>query len=230
MNLTIIIFCYNEKGTLRAVVEAAIRFLETFAERYEVLIIDDGSNDGSIAIAQQLEKENAQTVKVIAHEVNKGIGMALRTGYAAAQMEYVCAIPADGQFEVDLLKSVEPFLNDTYYSFYRRKTHYSFYREALSKFNRLFNQHVLGIFLRDVNWIKVYRKQQLELVKPELTSSIVESEICAKLYKCGVLPTEIPSDYLTRTYGVSKGGGLKTVFRALAETGKLIWVVMRFKP
>ena len=86
MNFSIIIFAYNEKGTLQAVVEAAIRFLETFAERYEVLIIDDGSNDGSIAIAQQLEKENAQTVKVIAHEVNKGIGMALRTGYAAAQM------------------------------------------------------------------------------------------------------------------------------------------------
>lgn len=230
MNLSIIIFGYNEKGTLQSVVNGAIHFLQSFANQYEVIIVDDGSTDGSLLIAEQLKNENPQTIKVIAHRTNKGIGMALRTGYSAASKEYVCAIPADGQFEIELLKLVEPFSNNTYYSFYRKKTRYSFYREALSTSNRLLNQHILGIFLRDVNWIKVYRLTQLQKVKPQLTSSIIESEICAKLYKCGALPVEIPSNYLQRTYGVSKGGGIKTILRALSETGKLFWAVSRFQP
>jgi glycosyltransferase involved in cell wall biosynthesis len=229
MNLSIIIFCYNEQGTLQSVAENTIRFLQTFSPAYEIVIVDDGSTDSSGAIAQALATQHPSIIKVITHPQNLGIGMALRSGYATARMEYICAIPADGQFAITQLSVLKPFTDNAYYSFYRRTTHYTFYRKVLSWFNRLYNQHLLGIYLRDVNWIKVYRLSQLQKVNPQLTSSIVESEICAKLYKLGALPVEIPSDYLERKHGVSKGGGLKTVMRALAETGKLFWVVKHFK-
>ena len=229
MNFSIILFCYNENGTLRAVTEKVNSFLQNIASKYEIVIVDDGSTDGSAQTADTLAQEFPEVVRVVRHLQNKGIGMALRSGYAAARMEYVCALPADAQFDVTHLSAVKPFTDDTYYAFYRRVTNYTLYRELLSWVNRLYNQHLLGIFLRDVNWVKVYRLSQLQKVSPELTSSIVESEICAKLYKLKVLPIEIPSDYLERRSGVSKGGGLKTVMRALAETWKLFWVVNRFQ-
>lgn len=228
MNFSIIIFCYNENGTLRAVTENALRFLKVSPTTYEIIIVDDGSTDGSAQTADALAKENPTVIRVIHHAKNKGIGMALRSGYTAAQMEYVCALPADAQFSVEQLSVVKPFADNAYYAFYRRATNYTFYRMLLSWFNRLYNQHLLGIYLRDVNWIKVYRKSQLQKVNVQLTSSIIESEICAKLYKGGTLPVEIPSDYLQRTSGTSKGGGIKTVWRALAETWKLFWVVYRY--
>jgi glycosyltransferase involved in cell wall biosynthesis len=229
MNFSIIIFCYNEHGTLRNVTESVISFVKTISPTSEIIIVDDGSTDGSSVIAHELQLANPSLIRIIHHHRNIGIGMALRNGYATARMEYVCAIPADGQFDIAQLNNIEPFANNTYYSFYRRATHYTLYRTLLSWFNRLYNQHALGIYLRDVNWIKVYRLSQLQQVKPQLTSSIVESEICAKLYKLGALPIEVPSDYLERKHGASKGGGIKTVWRALAETWKLFWVVNRFK-
>jgi len=230
MRISVIIFCYDEKETLRGVTESAIQFLKVFATDFEVIIVNDGSTDGSAEIANLLSSQFKAFVRVIHHPRNLGIGMALRSGYENARLEYVCGIPADGQFDIAQLGTIKPFGDNTYYSFYRRETNYSFYREQLSRLNRLYNQHFLGIYIRDVNWVKVYRLTQLQSVKPVLTSSIIESEICAKLYKCGALPVEIPSNYLNRVYGKSKGGGIRTVYRALAETWQLFRVVDKFKP
>jgi hypothetical protein len=76
---------------------------------------------------------------------------------------------------------------------------------------------VLGISLRDVNWIKVYSKEQIEFASPQLTSSILESEICAKLMRAGAMAIELPSIYHPRVAGKPKGGGLRTVIKALKE-------------
>jgi len=156
--------------------------------------------------------------------------MALKSGYLSASQEYVCAIPGDGQFDISELMRVNSFYNNVYYSFYRPFTNYSWYRKFLTWVNRIFNQYVLAVYLRDVNWIKVYRKDQLVMVKPQLKSSLIESEICAKLYKCGIMPIEIPSNYLQRSFGKAKGGNWSTLNKAIAETTKLWWVVSNFTP
>ncbi len=164
------------------------------------------------------------------HQRNMGIGIALRSGYEAAAKTYVCAIPGDGQFNVNELMQVKEFPLSVYFSFYRPHTNYSFYRRCLIWFNRLFNQHILAVYLRDVNWIKVYRREHIKMVKPQLNSSLIESEICAKLYKSGIMPVEIPTEYLHRNAGESKGGSIKTLRLAIADTLKLWWVVFKYKP
>lgn len=205
-----------------------VLFLKTHAKKAEIIVVNDGSTDDTNFRIAQIISLYPEMIKVIQHPHNLGIGMALKTGYQAASLEYVCALPADNQFSVSELESVKPFDKNTYYSFYRRSNNYNLYRTILTWINRLFNQHVLGIYLRDVNWIKMYKKSQLELVKPELKSSLVESEICAKLYKCGIMPIEIPSNYLERKYGKSKGGGWKTLKKAILEIAQLFFVVQKF--
>jgi len=229
MNLSVIIFYYNEAGALASLISKTLDFLPSISSSFEIILVDDGSTDNSAETTMSLATKYPSLVRLIRHEKNLGIGMALRTGYYAAKSEYVCAIPGDGQFDVTQLSVVKPFDNNLYYSFYRIETNYNLYRRLLTRVNRLFNQHLLGIYLRDVNWIKVYRKSQLELVKPELKSSLIESEICAKLYMCNIMPIEIPSEYLSRTYGEAKGGSWRTLNKAFAETLKLIWCVKRFK-
>ncbi len=228
MNITIIIFFYNEDGVLFETFEKAFTFLSSYATTFELILVNDGSTDKSSAIAMEIEG-SFPFVSVIHHSKNKGIGMALRTGYQAAKYDYVCAIPGDGQFNITELSIVKPFLNDTYYSFYRPNTNYSFYRKLLSWLNRLFNQHILAIYLRDVNWIKVYTKEQLQRVSICLESSLIESEICAKLYKLGIMPIEVPSTYLERKAGIAKGGNWKTLSMAISETFLLWNVVARFR-
>ncbi len=226
--LSIIVFCYNEAGNISRVLDGCSRLLPDITSDFEIIVVDDGSSDETVeevtAIANRIPN-----LKLIQHEVNKGIGHALRSGYQAASKEYVCAIPGDNQFDLELLKSVSPFDDRTFYSFYRINTGYSTYRKMLTWANRLFNQHVVGIYLRDVNWVKVYRLTQLHKINPRLTSSLVESEICAKLYRMGVRPIEMPTNYLRREFGSPKGGSWKTLRSAIRDMSKLVWEVRRFR-
>jgi len=226
--LSLVIFCYNEEGNIGRVVEACVALLPKLSADYELIVVDDGSSDSTAEDVRGYAAKHP-FIRLIRHEVNRGIGNALRTGYASALKEYVCAIPGDNQFELELLKAVKPFSNDTYYAFYRINTYYSRYRKLLSWGNRLFNQHILGIFLRDVNWVKVYRKEQLTAINPRLTSSLVESEICAKLHRSGVRPIEMPTNYLKREFGQPKGGGWKTLSLAMRDMMRLVLEVYRFR-
>ncbi len=227
MNISLIIFCFNEAGSIGALIEASNLFLTSFSNDFELIVVDDGSTDSTSEILKKYT--SIERIKIIKHDYNKGIGEALQTGYNIASKEYICAIPGDGQFDITELNKVSKFENTTYYSFYRITTNYSSYRAALTWLNRLFNQHILGIYIRDVNWVKVYRKEQLKLVSPRLRSSLVESEICAKLYKCKIMPIEIPSNYLIRKFGISKGGSWKTLKKAVFEISNLVWVIKKFK-
>jgi glycosyltransferase involved in cell wall biosynthesis len=228
LNISIIIFCYNEKGSIADVISSCIDSVKKFADSFEVIIVDDGSTDGSSEIIQS-QVALYSFIQYIRHSTNLGIGMALRSGYKASSKEFVCAIPGDGQFDVNELGLIQPFPIHRFYSFYRPETSYNLYRRVLNISNRLFNRVCLGIKLRDVNWIKVYRKDQLDFANIELKSSIVESEICAKLIKAGSRPIELPSVYHLRLSGESKGGNWKTLSKALSEMNTLVQVLFRFK-
>lgn len=228
MNISIIIFSYNEGGNIKRVIDAAFSVLNTFGSSYEIIVVDDGSTDDTLTVVAPFLQDSGR-FRYIKHQQNSGIGMALRTGYAAAQKEFVCAIPGDGQFDVNELLHLKPFSNANFYSYYRPQTNYSFYRSILNLANRQFNRILLGIQLNDVNWIKVYRKEQLDFVSAELKSSIIESEICAKLIKAGSVPIELPSVYHERKAGVSKGGSWKTLRHVLIEMYQLFNVTRKFK-
>lgn len=201
--------------------------MENFADSFELIIVDDGSTDGTSEIIQS-QLDIAPFIHYIKHATNKGIGMALRAGYEASTKEFVCAIPGDGQFDIKELIYIQPFTIRHFYSFYRPETSYSPYRRFLNISNRVFNRICLGIKLQDVNWIKVYRKEQLDFVNIELKSSIVESEICAKLIKAGSKPIELPSVYHLRLSGESKGGNWKTLSMALSEMLNLVKALSDF--
>lgn len=223
MNISIIIFCYNECENVDAVLQGVIELAATIFSHCQIIVVDDGSTDGTKELLSCRSE-----ITYIRHNINQGIGAALRTGYAAATMEYVCAVPGDGQFDVKELAIVSPFNFNQFYSFYRPITNYSIYRRSLTCFNKVFNAVFIGLRIRDVNWIKVYRKDQLVFVNPQLTSSIVESEICAKLMKSGIRPVEIASVYHARKTGQAKGGNWKTLRKAIGEMLALYSVTKSF--
>jgi len=223
LNISIIIFCHNEKDNIEKVVLASQRVAKQIAVSCEIIVVDDGSTDGTVDKIKKM-----QNVRCVLHSANKGIGMALRSGYTAASKEYVCAVPGDGQFDVNELLGIKPFGFDTFYSYFRPATNYNPYRKFLNLSNRLFNNFLLGIKLTDVNWIKVYRKDQLDFVQMEMHSSIVESEICAKLMKAGCVPIELPSVYHERKSGASKGGSWKTLRQVIVEMLSLYLLIRKF--
>lgn len=228
MTLSIIVFCYNEELTIKKVVLDALEFLkkENFNDN-EVIIVNDGSTDKSLMQLNELKKEYGQ-LKIVNHQENLGIGMALKTGYKEASKQFIVAIPGDGQFDLSDLNKIQDWNESKFYCFYRKDKNYNNYRNFLSSFNLFLNSIFIGNRLKDVNWVKVYTKSQLTNARPQLNSSLIESEISSKLIKKGYQYEELSSNYLPRIGGKSKGGNFKTVSKALFEMIKLIYIIKKY--
>jgi glycosyltransferase involved in cell wall biosynthesis len=228
MELSIIIFCYNEEKNIHQVIQKAIDFLSQ--KRYsnsEIIIINDGSTDETASIIDSYKNSFIQTQHVYP---NQGIGNALNTGYNLATKEYVCAIPGDGQFDIFEINHAPDFDNKHFVAFNRIQKNYGFYRSALTHFNQYFNQWILKIDIQDVNWIKIYKKEQIQAKYRTLNSSLVETEICAKLLKSGIRHIDLSSEYLERKFGDAKGGNWRTLKKAIAEIFQLYIAVKKFPP
>lgn len=228
---SIIVFCYDEKDTVAEVIDSSIEVGNQISGGdFEVIVVDDGSKDGSSEIIRKKADINS-SVKVFCHDENLGIGSALRTGYKQAGKENIVAVPADAQFDLKELLPVAVIESDTFISFYREENlQYSPFRNALSFYNKKLIEWYCGNSLKDVNWIKVYKNEQLQKVDMQLKSSLIESEISSKLIKLGYNFEEIQSNYLPRRGGKNKGASFRIVWQAFVEMRKLIRTVRRFKP
>ena len=76
--------CHNEAENLESLVADALSALPALAVRYEVILVDDGSRDATPIVAANLERSHPNVVRVIRHEVNRGYGGALRSGFRGA--------------------------------------------------------------------------------------------------------------------------------------------------
>lgn len=107
--LTCCVFAWDEVATLRSVVDAQLTALERLGVSYELLIIDDGSSDGTGEEADRIAREHP-AVRVIHHPENFGLGGVYRTGFSAARGAFVTFFPADGQFPADILERFYPLV------------------------------------------------------------------------------------------------------------------------
>ncbi len=223
------VLCYNEAGSLEHVVAHLREVMQKITSTFEIIIVDDCSTDGSGEIALKLEKQFPE-VRTVLHQQNKGIGGALKSIYDNSRYENIAFIPGDGQFDVDEYLPYPVVAPGTFISFYRKEnTSYSVFRNILSLFNKKLNKVFIGIDLRDVNWTKIYKKADIDQLDLQLTSSLIESEICAKLLFLGIKVIEVESKYLPRTSGQSKGSSFAIVKKALKDTGVLISIMRKFR-
>jgi len=226
---SIIIFVFNEEAAIEDVVNKSIDVITKLnPSESEIIIVDDGSTDNTAKILNKFT--NMPKIRIIRHDKNKGIGEALLTGYKHASFENICAIPGDGQFNPEELLPFSNIEPNTIISFYRtQKTRYTLFRKVLSFTNKFLNRYFLKIKIKDVNWIKVYKKTFFYEITPVLTSSLVESEICAKMVRKGYKIIEVKSFYHPRLGGKPKGASLKTIIQATKEILKLYLVLNRLK-
>ncbi len=147
-NLTLVVLAYNEEENVCPFVSDCLAYLDTLAGQHEVVVIDDGSTDGTLARARALAAGDPR-VRIVSHDGNRGMGAGMRSGFATARGDYVTILAADGQVRAQELDKMLPLLAEVpiVLSVYRRRAD-GFHRKVLSTGLRLMMRVLLGVSFR----------------------------------------------------------------------------------
>ena len=222
-SLSIFFPAYNEEKNIEKSVLGAIEWLQKMNIVWEILIINDGSTDGTGKIAEKLAIKYSQ-VKVI-NQQNGGYGMAIRTGLKNAKYEWIAYTDVDGQFKFSDISNFFPLCNNAdAICGHRLKRNDPIYRSIFSFCWGMSVRLLTGITLKDINCgFKMFRKSAIENMGP-LTSTrgaVINPELALKLNKSGFKILEVGVNHYPRLHGKPTGASPVVVVKSYLELFQL---------
>jgi glycosyltransferase involved in cell wall biosynthesis len=183
--ISIVLPAYNECENIPIVVGRVLEKMSTLVDSFEVVLVDDGSRDATREAAMELVEEHYPTVRLTVHDVNRGYGAAIRTGFAHARGDLVFYTDSDNQFDVGDLEHFLPLMDawDLIVGFrvYRYDT---VLRSLLSWIYNRIVRVLFRVRVRDVDCaFKLFRREVLEKITIESNDFFVDAELVAKARK-----------------------------------------------
>lgn len=226
LSLSVIIPCYNEVSTIAEVLQR----VEDVGLADEIIIVDDGSEDGTRAVLASIEAEERPHVQVLYHERNKGKGAALVTGFAAAGCDVLLIQDAD--FEYDprdypaLLRPLEEGISKVVYGSRflggPRKA-MNFWNMVANKILTLVTNILYNAILSDMETCyKVFRREVVQGMVIHARGFEFEPEFTAKVLKQGIRIYEVPISYNGREW--TEGKKIKWTDAPIA-----LWTLVKYR-
>ena len=201
--------CHNEAENLEALVADALAALPALAATYEVILVDDGSRDDTAGVAERLVQQHGGAVRLVRHEVNRGYGGALRSGFAAARYDYLAYTDGDRQFRIaDLARLVESAeaTGSPVVIGYRLQRADPPLRLIYATLYRVANRIWFGLRVRDVDCAaKLFRRDVLRNINVHSDGAFFSAELLIRLRLAGVTAHEVGVPHYPRTAGSPTG-------------------------
>ncbi len=220
ISVSIIIPCFNEVKTIKKVIYS---ILEMKFENLEIIIVDDGSTDGSYELLNEISKE--ENIILLSHKKNYGKGYAIRTALEKINNEIVIIQDADLEYNPKdypalLLPFKETNADIVYGSRFLGSQKYTrihfFWHFVANKLLTFVCNLLTNLNMTDMETgYKLFKKDVIKSIKIEEKSFGVEPEITLKLAKKKYKFFEVPISYNGRSYEEGKKIGLKDAFIAL---------------
>ncbi len=227
-SLSVFFPCFNEEKNIKSVVAQALQVLPDLAEQLEVIVVNDGSQDKTQQVAEQLAHQH-QSVRVVNHSRNRGYGVSIRTGLAACQHDWIFYTDGDGQFDIEELAEFIPFTQD--YALilgYRRQRAEGLKRKLFTRLYKLYIDCLFSVNVRDIDCaFKLLQADLLQDLSLFSNGAFISAEMLYKLKKQAVQFKELPVNHYQRRFGQATGASLKVIAIGLWEPLKL-YLKMKF--
>ncbi len=217
-SLSVIFPAFNEEANIRAVVEDACRIIPKFAPVFEIIVVDDGSEDRTGEICDDLALEFSD-VRVVHHATNRGYGAALKSGIEQARYDVIFFTDSDGQFD---LREVATLLEQTdaydIVAGYRARRHDPPHRLLFAWGWNILVRSVLRTKIRDIDCaFKAFKRHVFDSVQIHSAGAMVNAEIFAQASAFGMTVKELPVSHFPRRHGQPTGDNVAVISKAFRE-------------
>ena len=208
---------YNEQDNIPIVVNDALKVLRSLTDKYEVLIVNDGSKDKTGKVLDELAKKDKH-IRVIHFSRNKGVGFANYTIYKKVRGEILFWNASDNQIRMKEIYTMLPHIKNhdiVVGNRYKRKD--SLMRRVVS---RAFSTVILirfGVPVRDVDSVKVFKTSVFKKININARNAFIESEILIKARRQKLKILEVPINHYPRIRGKASGLNMRIVVPQLTE-------------
>lgn len=218
LSISAVLPAFNEAENLAAVVSGLAGVLDAWGADFEIIVVDDGSEDGTGRLAEELARREPP-LRVVHHPRNLGYGAALRSGFTHARHNWIFFMDADGQFDPqEIGKLISLSGSHEFIIGFRAVRQDPRSRRFLGAvFSRLVRV-VFGVKARDVNCaFKLFRRDLLEGSELRASGALINAELLALARRKGIKPVEVPVTHLPRLRGTPTGGSGRVIRRAMKE-------------
>jgi glycosyltransferase involved in cell wall biosynthesis len=227
-SLTVFFPAYNDSGTIASLVISALKAASRLTPDYEVLIIDDGSRDGTPEIADELARVYPR-VRVVHHPANRGYGGALRTGFAEASKDYVFYTDGDAQYDpaemADLWARLGPGVDMV--NGYKISRSDPLHRIIIGRVYHHVVKLLFGLKVRDVDCdFRLMRRTIFDTIRLEKNSGVICLEMMKKIQDARFAIVEAPVHHYHRAYGKSQFFNFRRIGRTGVDVMKLWWALV----
>jgi glycosyltransferase involved in cell wall biosynthesis len=213
--LSVFFPAYNDSGTIASMVIRAVQAASALTDDYEVIVVNDGSEDATGAILDELAR-TYPAVRVVHHPRNIGYGGALQTGFRTSSKEFIFYTDGDAQYdpaelavlwtgmgpEVDLVNGFKISRSDPMHRIIIGRV----YHHTVSL--------MFGLTVRDVDCdFRLMRRTIFERIDLEKTSGVICLEMMKKIQDAGFRIVEVPVHHYHRAFGKSQFFNFRRIFK-----------------
>ncbi len=217
-SLSIFFPCYNEEANVERVTRAALAAARDFADRFEVIIVNDGSRDRTGEIANRLAAETPE-VRAVHNRPNRGYGGAVARGLKESRMDWIFFTDGDGQFDVREMDKLIGLLDRCDLAVgYRLKRADHFLRKLNAWAWGVLVRTLFGLHVRDIDCaFKLLPRSLINSIELCSEGALISTELLARAKKRGLRIAEVGVNHYPRTAGTQTGANISVILRAFRE-------------
>ncbi len=224
-SVSLVVPMHDEERSLPHLLDVAVDALSRHADSWEIVLVDDASRDGTRALAAERAAADPR-IRLVAHDVNRGLGGALKSGFGAASKSWVLYTDCDLPWDLDeagrVLRAAEITGADVISGYRHDRTGEGTLRTLYSFLYNGLVHLVFSIPIRDVNFsCKLIRRELLAGLPLESDGSFIDAELIVRLRNRGALIQQVGLDYFPRTRGVSTLSSPRVILRILRDLVRL---------